>query len=291
MTTEQTSIAAPSPGFAIRTLSSAIGIEVEGIDLARPLDDAGFARIRRAWEENCIALIRGQSLDETEQVAFAARFGTLGRNVNESDPMKLGGHPAVLYVSNIRVDGKLTGILPDGEMFFHSDTCYLEKPAMASMLYAMEVPSQGGHTLYANGFRAYDALPEEIKRLLSGKRALNVYDYEGNPTHRAKALPPGVKQYAHPVFRTHAPTGRKALYVNRLMTWAILDMPEARSRELLEFLFDHQEKPEFVYEHAWRPGDVILWDNRSCLHARTDFDAGERRRLRRVTVIGETPYE
>jgi taurine dioxygenase len=291
MTTEETSIAAPSQGFAIRALSPAIGIEVEGIDLARPLDDAGFARIRSAWEENCIALFRGQSLDEAEQVAFAARFGMLGRNVNESDPMKLGGHPAVLYVSNIRVDGKLTGILPDGEMFFHSDTCYLEKPAMASMLYAMEVPSRGGHTLYANGFRAYETLPEEIKALLAGKRALNVYDYEGNPTHRAKTLPPGVKQYAHPVFRTHAPTGRKALYMNRLMTWAILDMPEARSRELLEFLFDHQEKPEFVYEHAWRPGDVILWDNRSCLHARTDFDAGERRRLRRVTVIGETPYE
>jgi taurine dioxygenase len=275
----------------VRPLSPAIGIEVAGIDLARPLDDDSFARLRQAWEENCIALFRGQKLEEIEQVDFAARFGTLGRNVNENDPMKLGGHPAVLYVSNIRIDGKLTGILPDGEMFFHSDTCYLEKPAMASMLYAMEVPSRGGHTLYANGFRAYDALPDEMKHLLSGKRALNVYDYEGNPTHRAKTLPPGVKQYAHPVFRTHPATGRKSLYVNRLMTWAILDMPEAEGRDVLEFLFDHQERPEFVYEHAWRPGDVILWDNRSCLHARTDFDPAERRRLRRVTVIGEAPYE
>jgi taurine dioxygenase len=277
--------------FAIRPLSLAIGVEVQGVDLARPLDDADFARIRRGWEENCIALFRGQHLDEMDQVGFAARFGTLGTNVNENDPMKLGLHPAVLYVSNIRVDGKLTGILPDGEMFFHSDTCYLEKPAMASMLYAMEIPSRGGNTLYANGFRAYEALPEEMKRRLAGKRALNVYDYEGNPTQRAKTLPPGVKQYAHPVFRTHAPTGRKALYVNRLMTWVILDMAEDESREILEFLFDHQEKPEFVYEHAWTPGDVILWDNRSCLHARTDFDAQERRRLRRVTVIGEKPYE
>lgn len=275
----------------IRPLSPAIGIEVSGVDLARPLDAPSFARVRHAWEENCIVLFRDQSLDEAAQVDFASRFGTLGRNVNETDPIKLGGHPAVLYVSNIRVDGKLTGILPDGEMFFHSDTCYLEKPAMASMLYAMEIPSHGGHTLYANGFRAYEALPDEMKRRLAGKRALNVYDYEGSPTHRAKSLPPGVKQYAHPVFRTHPATGRKSLYVNRLMTWSILDVPEAQSREILEFLFDHQERPEFVYEHVWRPGDVILWDNRSCLHARTDFDPAERRRLRRVTVIGETPYE
>jgi taurine dioxygenase len=280
-----------SQRLSIRPLSPAIGIEVEGVDLARPLDDETFAQIRRGWEESCIALFRRQDIGELEQVGFAARFGTLGTVVNESDPAKLGSHPAVLYVSNIRVDGKLTGILPDGEMFFHSDTCYLEKPAMASMLFAMEIPSRGGNTMYANGFRAYEALPEEMKRRLAGKRALNVYDYEGSPTHRAKSLPPGVKQYAHPVIRTHAPTGRKSLYVNRLMTWAILDLPEDESRETLEFLFDHQEKPEFVYEHLWRPGDVILWDNRSCLHARTDFDPAERRRLRRVTVIGEKPYE
>ena len=275
--------------FEIKPLSPAIGVEVGGVDLAAPLPETDFARIRRAWEENCIVLFRGQTLGEQEQVAFASRFGTLGTNVNETDPLKLGGHPAVLYVSNIRIDGKLTGILPDGEMFFHSDTCYLERPAMASMLYAMELPSAGGHTLYANGFAAYDALPEGLKRRLAGLRALNVYDYDGSPTHRAATLPPGVKQYVHPVIRSHPPTGRKSLYVNRLMTWAILDMPEEESRALLEFLFDHQEEPRFVYEHQWRLGDVILWDNRSCLHARTDFDPDERRRLRRVTVLGEKP--
>jgi taurine dioxygenase len=278
--------------LVIRPLSPAIGIEVQGSDLAQPLDDAAFARIRRAWEENCIVLFRGQSLDEAAQVRFASRFGTpSNKAVNDLDPLKHGQHPAVLYVSNVRVDGKLTGILPDGEMFFHSDTCYVERPAMASMLYAMEVPSRGGHTLYANGFRAYETLPEELKRRLAGMRARNVYDYEGYPTHRAESLPKDAKQFAHPVFRTHPATGRKALYVNRLMTWDILDMPEAEGREILEFLFDHQERPEFVYEHAWRPGDVILWDNRSCLHARTDFDPNERRRLRRVTVLGEIPYE
>ena len=282
---------AAAGSFEIRALAPQLGIEVRGVDLAEPLGDERFQRIRRAWEESCVAVFRGQTLDETAQVRFAGRFGTLGTIVNESDPDKLGTHPAVLYVSNIRIDGKLTGILPDGEMFFHSDQCYLERPAMASMLYAIEVPSRGGNTLYANGFAAYAALPPELKRRLAGKRALNVYDYEGNPTHRAAALPPGAKQYAHPIFRTHPPTGRKALYVNRLMTWSILDMSPGESRATLAFLFDHQERPEFVYEHVWSPGDVVLWDNRSCLHARTDFDAAERRRLRRITMLGETPYE
>lgn len=274
----------------IGPLSPAIGVEVRGVDLRGDLDDETFARIRKAWEENCIVLFRGQSFEEADQVRFAGRFGALGAAVNDLDPDKGGSHPAILYVSNVRVNGKVTGILPDGEMFFHSDTCYMERPALASMLYAMEVPSRGGNTLYANGFSAYETLPQDIKRALAGKRALNVYDYAGNPTHRAQELPQDVKQYAHPVFRTHGPTGKKTLYVNRLMTWSILGMDPEESREMLGFLFDHQEKPEFVYEHVWRPGDVILWDNRSCLHARSDFNPGERRRLRRVTLLGEVPY-
>ena len=275
----------------IRPLSPALGIEVRGADLRSNLSEDDIAQIRRAWEENCIALFRSQTLDESQQVNFAARFGELGAGVNETDPSKLGQHESVLYVSNVKVNGKVTGILPDGEMFFHSDTCYMERPAMASMLYAIEVPSRGGNTLYANGFRAYDALPEEMKTRLKGKRALNVYDYAGNPTKRAQSLPPSVKRFVHPVIRTHPATGRKALYVNRLMTWAILDVPPGESCEILEFLFDHQERREFVHEHVWRPGDVMLWDNRSCLHARSDFDPNERRRLRRVTLRGDIPYE
>lgn len=272
-------------------LSDAIGVKIRGLDLREPVDEETFSRIRRAWEENCIALFRDQHLDEMDQVRFAERFGELGKAVNDLDPLKGGSHPAILYVSNVRVNGKETGILPDGEMFFHSDTCYMERPAMASMLYAIEVPKSGGNTLYANGFRAYDTLPDNVKTRLAGKRALNVYDYAGAPLTRASVLPPDVKCYAHPIFRTHPPTGRKSLYVNRLMTWSIIDMDAGESREILEQLFEHQEKPEFVYEHVWRPGDAILWDNRSCLHARTDFDPKERRRLRRVTMLGDKPYE
>jgi len=155
----------------------------------------------------------------------------------------------------------------------------------------MEVPRAGGHTLYANGFAAYETLPPDLKTKLAGKRALNIYDYAGAPLTRADALAPDVKSHAHPVFRTHPATGKKALYVNRLMTWSILGLDPSESRDILEQLFAHQERPEFVYEHVWRPGDLMLWDNRSCLHARTGFDPAERRRLRRVTVAGDVPYE
>src|SRR6185503_3946951 len=154
----------------IKSLSPAIGVEIGGIDLARPLGEDVFRRIRSAWEHSCIALFRGQSLDELQQVHFASLFGELGAAVNDLDPRKGGSHPSILYVSNVRLDGRATGILPDGEMFFHSDTCYMERPAMASMLYAIEIPSSGGNTLYANGFKAYEALPETLKTYLAGKR-------------------------------------------------------------------------------------------------------------------------
>jgi taurine dioxygenase len=168
----------------IAALSPAIGIEVRGLDLAQDLDEGTFGRLRKAWENHCVALFRDQHLSELDQVNFASRLGPLGRAVNDLDPAKGGAHPAILYVSNVRVDGKPAGILPDGEMFFHSDTCYVECPAMASMLYAIEVPSRGGDTLFANGFATYDALPDGIKTRLTGMRALNVYDYAGNPTLR-----------------------------------------------------------------------------------------------------------
>ena len=160
---------------------------------------------------------------------------------------------------------------------------------MASMLYAIEVPSVGGNTLFANGYKAYETLSPEIKRRIEGRKALNAYDYHTAAMKRGTQLAQGVPFYIHPVVRTHPATGRRALYVNRLMTVRIEDMPEEESDELLQLLFDHQERREFIYEHVWRPGDLLMWDNRCTLHARTDFSPGERRLLRRVTILGEKP--
>ncbi len=273
-------------GLAWRPLSPALGAEILGVDLRRAHDDRVFAQIEEIWHQNLVILLRDQELSEEDEVRFAEKFGPPAKIHTQQF---VRGHPAVMLISNIREDGKPIGALPDGEMHFHTDQCHQERPAMASMLYAIEVPSQGGNTLFANGYKAYETLPAEIKRRIDGRRALNAYDYDNASTRRGTRVADGVPSCVHPVVRTHPATGRKALYVNRLMTVRIEGLPEEESDELLNFLFDHQEQRQFVYEHVWRPGDLLMWDNRCALHARTDFSAGERRLMRRVTILGEKP--
>jgi len=272
--------------FASRPLSPALGVEIIGVDLSEEIDDYTFAQIQGAWHRNLVILLRGQELSEEDQVRFAEKFGPPAV-IHTKQFVR--NHPAVMLISNIREDGKPIGALPDGEMHFHTDQCHQERPAMASMLYALEVPSTGGNTLFANGYTAYETLPDGIKRRLEGRKALNAYDYDHAAMKRGTQLAEGVPSYVHPVIRTHPATGRKALYVNRLMTVRIEGLPERESDELLATLFDHQERREFIYEHVWRSGDLLMWDNRCTLHARTDFSANERRLMRRVTILGEKP--
>lgn len=275
-----------SPAFHTRPLSSALGAEIIGVDLREEIDGARFAQILDAWHENLVILLRDQELTEEDQVRFAARFGPPA-TIHTKQFVRT--HPAVMLISNIREDGKPIGALPDGEMQFHSDQCHQERPAMASMLYAIEVPSKGGNTLFANAYTAYESLPDSIKRRIDGRLALNAYDYDSAATKRGENVSESAPCHVHPVVRTHPATGRKALYVNRLMTRRIEGLPPEESNELLKLLFDHQERPEFIYVHVWRPGDLLMWDNRCTLHARTDFSADERRLLRRVTILGERP--
>ena len=281
----------PSPATAaalqIRPLAPGIGAEIVGLDLAQPMSDAVFAAVEAAWHRHNVLLFRNQSLTEEQEVAFGGRFGPLAQRINKVPTARVR-HPSVMLISNVRENGELIGALPDGEMYFHSDQCYVERPSMAAVLYAIEIPSHGGNTLFANGYLAYETLPEETKAKLAGKRALNVYDYENAATVGGE-ISESAPRYAHPVVRTHPATGRKALFVNRLMTKQIEGMAKEESERLLSFLFDHQEQPQFVYEHVWRPGDLLIWDNRCTLHARSDFDASERRLLRRVAVLGEKP--
>jgi len=274
------------PALALRPLSAALGAEIIGIDLRQEIDDGLFALIRDAWHQNLVILLRDQKLSEEDQVRFAAKFGPPAQIHTEQF---VRSHSAVMLISNIREDGKPIGALPDGEMHFHTDQCHQAQPAMASMLYALEVPSTGGNTLFANGYKAYETLPPEIKRRIEGRKALNAYDYDTAATKRGTRLAPSVPSYAHPMVRTHPATGRKALYVNRLMTVGIEGLPAQESDELLAILFEHQERREFIYEHIWCAGDLLMWDNRCTLHARTDFSPNERRLMRRVTILGEKP--
>jgi len=271
--------------FTVRQLSPALGAEILGVDLRDPIDEALKQKFLYAWHQHLVILLRNQVLDEDTQVRFAETFGppakiTSGRTFSVK-------HPSVMLISNIREDGKPIGALPDGEMNFHTDQCHQEIPAKASMLYAIEIPSRGGNTLFSNAYTAYETLPEDIKHRIAGLRALNAYDKDS--TQRTANYDNAGSSYWHPVVRTHPATGRKALYVNRLMTREIEGLPREESDAILQELFDYQEQPKFVYEHVWRPGDILMWDNRCTLHARTDFSADERRLLRRVTILGEKP--
>jgi taurine dioxygenase len=271
--------------FSLRQLSPALGAEILGIDLRDPIEEALKQKFLDAWHQHLVILLRDQTLDEDAQVRFAETFGVLAKTT--SGRAFSAKHPSVMLVSNIREDGKPIGALPDGEMHFHTDQCHQEIPAKATVLYAIEIPSKGGNTLFSNAYTAYETLPEDIRRRIQGCRALNAYT--SDTMLRSANYDDAKSSYWHPVVRTHPATGRKALYVNRLMTREIEDMPRDESDAILQRLFDHQEQPTFVYEHVWRPGDILMWDNRCTLHARTDFSAGERRLLRRVTVLGERP--
>lgn len=267
-----------------------IGAEIKGLDLRYPLGAEACAVIKNMWYDYLVILVRNQDLSEDDQIRFAESFGPLTQSKTKRRAHHGTGNPSIMWISNIRENGELVGALPDGEMNFHTDQSHQEKPCSGTMLYSLEVPSLGGNTLFANCYEAYRTLPDNIKQKLDGKLALHAYDYDYASTKRGTVLREGVPHAIHPVVRTHPVTRRKALYVNRLMTLRIEGMDPVESEELLTFLFDHAENPEFVYEHVWKPGDLILWDNRCTLHARTDFSAAERRLLRRVTILGEKPF-
>ncbi len=280
--------------FAVKPLAAGIGVEIRGVDLWSPLDDETFEKVLDAFHKHSVILFRGQSLTEADQVIFAMRFGPLAHAINRNSGQS-EAHASSFLISNVRENGKLIGALPDGEMLFHSDQCYVERPCMAGLLYGIEIPAEGGDTIFANMYLAYESLPEDLRRAVEGRKALNIFEYneDGGYGQSAmdlyQAVPSGAKCHAHPIVRTHPVTGRKALYVNRGMTLCIDGMARAESDALLLRLFDHQEQTRFQYAHHWHVGDLIMWDNRCTLHARSDFPATERRILRRVTVLGEIP--
>ena len=277
--------------FEIRPLSDALGAEIVGLDLAAPVDRATAAALEEAWRDHIVLLFRAPDLTQEEQLRFAGAFGAIGTR-----PRPRGERPedaatvddAMMLISNIRVDGKPIGSLPDGEMYFHHDTIFKQVPNRGTALYAIEVPGEGGNTRFANHYLAYDALPERIRKRVRGRTAYHLYDYVVYNSRQGKgANASTVDGCAHPVCITHPASGRRALYVDRLMTMRIDGLPEAESDRILDEMFDIAEREDFVYEHVWTPGDLLVWDNLCSSHARTDFPSGERRLLRRCQIAGE----
>lgn len=283
----------------ITPLSPACGAEITGVDLTQDLSDETVAAIRRAWNEHIVLVFRGQTLTEEQQLRFASRFGTLGRRKNALFAQELRSraegvlqtNPNVLLVSNIKVDGEPIGAFGEGDMWFHIDSGYAEKPYNYTFLYALELPSKGGNTLFSNMYMAYDALPRELKDKLKGRKALHIHEYKRTEKVELGDDLSHAAHWFHPVFATHPETGRKSLFVDRLMTARIEGFSKEENVALLDQLYEIGERPEFVYEHEWRLNDFVMWDNRCSIHARTWFPPEERRLLRRCAIEGAPIHE
>jgi taurine dioxygenase len=272
--------------ISVQQMSPAIGARLTGIDLRNGINDAVMTKIHQAWLENFVIVIPGQDLSGDDQIAFTEWFGPRQevRTVKVVDK----GPQNFMYVANKKFDG-MESVLPEGEMQFHTDQCYYETPSRATILFAIEIPAEGGNTKFANAYRAYESLDEVMKVRLRELKALNVYDYDANSTIKRYKNSPDAPRYAHPVVIRHPETGCDVLYVNRLMTDHIVGMDRAESDALLEDLFQVLEDSAHCYEHVWTPGDLVMWDNLCTLHARTWFDPSQSRVLRRTTVSGKAP--
>jgi taurine dioxygenase len=269
----------------LRPLSEALGAEVLGLDLRAPLGPETAAELRAAWHRFHVLLLRGQDIDIDQQRRFVGCFGELQPPRSRSGER---ANPDVMYVANVTVDGEM-GDLPEGDMQFHADQCYYETVAGGAVLYAIEVPSRGGNTLFASTGRAYATLPPDLRARIEGREVEFVYDYRRNAYHRPTAALENAPRAVHPAVIAHPATGRPHLFVNRLMADRVVGLPRAESEALLQRLFDHMEQPDMIYEQVWRPGDVVVWDNLGTVHARTDFDPAERRLLRRMAIKGVRP--
>ncbi|MGB0577816.1 MAG: TauD/TfdA dioxygenase family protein [Alphaproteobacteria bacterium] len=241
-----------SYSFDTRPLGPALGAEILGLDISKPLDDKTIQNHCDAWRDNIILLFNKPDMSQEEKLRFATCFGKLGERPRpkEAQPEDYRKPDSTfMLVTNIRENSKPIGTLPDGEMMFHHDTIYKPRPHIGTLLYAIQVLSVGGNTKFTDLYKAYDALPDDIKKKIEG---------------------------------------RKALYVNRLMTAEIDGLGPDEREEILNQMFDVVERPEHVYEHVWTPGDLLLWDNFWSSHARTDFSDGEVRLLRRCQVEAES---
>ena len=265
----------------VTPLSDALGAAITGVDLSKELNRKTVEAIHKTWLDNVIIVFPGQDITDDDQERFCRHFGELEvvRTVAAQDQK----HPSVMFITNVRDAGMAT-VLEDGEMMFHYDQCYYERPSMGSTLYAIEVPHKGGNTVFANCYTVYETLSDDWKKRIDDLKALNYYDYARDPTIRPTDLNPEAPQWVHPVVRTHPETGRKTLFVNRLMTIRIEGIDKAESDEILNYLFDHIETPAFIYEHKWTVGDLMMWDNRCSVHARTYFSPNDRRMMRRITM-------
>ena len=270
-------------------LGNALGAEIRGIDIAKALSDAEIDVIRKAWHTHHIIVFRDIDWTPDEHTAFSRRFGELDDHAATPND-SLEGYPELLEVTNIPKNGKPSPTRTAGRNW-HSDYAYTNRPANSSMLYCTQKPSVGGDTMFCNMARAYDELSDKMKDIVGDLQS--VYDF--NMVAGAKDRSPGNLDelnainppIAHPCVRIHNESGVKALYVSE-RTSHFDGMSAAESAPIIRYLCDHATRPENVYRHQWRVGDLVCWDNRTAMHlALGDFDPAEPRHMLRSTVQGE----
>jgi len=273
-----------------------LGATVEGVDLSASLSVGDFQLILRGLGEHGVLRFPAQSLDVETQKAFASRFGTLEVNVAGSfqDP----DHPEVMILSNMVQNGRPIGFADAGQDW-HTDMSYSSVIAMANVLYAIKVPREDGRALgstrFANMHAAYDGLPQEVKARLDGVSAVHDFEkfWEGMRKTRGSERPPLSEEQrrrkppvSHPVFLTHPITGRRVLYANPGYTVRINGFSRRESDDLLAFLFEHQLRPDYIYEHQWTEGDLLVWDDVGTLHkAVADYGPHQHRLMRRCQAM------
>jgi taurine dioxygenase len=277
--------------IAIIPRGAALGAEITGANL-KNLDDASFTRLLQAWHDHSVLLIRSQKLRDQELIGFSRRLGDLDwAPIQETGRRFVEGMPEIYIVSNVKRDGEPIGSLGDGEAVWHTDMSYLEVPPKASLLYALEVPPTGGNTSFCTMYGVYDALPAKLKERIAGLRIKHDGTYNSGGYLRQGVKPtddpmtsPGA---VHPLVCTHPVTGRRMLYLGRRRNAYLIGLELAESEALLDELWSYVDQPELAWEHKWRVGDVVLWDNRCTMHRRDAFDPKSRRILHRTQVKGE----
>ena len=278
---------APGRQLTVTPVAGALGAEIGGVDLGAGLDDDTVAAIRRVWLEHQVVFLHDQQLDADAFLAFARRIGT---PVEYPFVAGIDGYPEIIAVTKLPHEHINFGGI------WHSDTAYLDEPPMATMLLAREIPPAGGDTMFASMYAAYDALSPAMRDMLDPLRAVNssamadvsrtredrIRDASGSSEVR-------VYEAVHPVVRTHPETGRKALYVNVAHTARFDGMTAEESRPLLQFLFQHQVRPELTCRFRWRVGSLALWDNRCVQHNPVNDYHGWKRVMHRITLQGDRP--
>jgi len=281
--------------ITIHKLTDHFAAEIFGVDLASPFDEATFGQIRDAFYKYSVLVFHDQDLDDTRHIAFSERFGPLEPTM-KNDPS--GGGGPIVNISNIDEKGEIIPpedkrmVYNSGNMLWHSDSSFKRVPARASLLYAREVPPEGGETEYASMRAAYAALPDGKKAMLEGLVAEHSLAYSRSliaPDLLSQAFKDEVPPVRQILVRTIPETEEKTLFIGSHASH-IIGWPVEKGRVLLKELLEWTTQPQFVYQHKWRPKDLVMWDNRCCLHRGRPWDGRKYRRvMRRTTIAGDGP--